>query len=367
VTAKIATTAVALALLAPCAAAAAPVPPGFVGISPQSAPSAEDFDLMRQAGVGTVRLPLIWAHVEPANPRFRRPDWTAFDRGVQIAAEHGMRVFPFVWGTPPWLAYDMKVEPTARWQRRPWVRFLHRAVRRYGRGGVFWRRHPELTPRPVREWEIWNESNIVTFGNADPVRMATLLRISGRTIHRADPGAKTILGGLFGLPLQVPPNAYIGDYLSRIYAVRGVKRWIDGVALHPYVARAAAMRSQIRTLRRVLRRNGDAATKIYVTEIGWGSDGFESRWERGIRGQARELNRAFAMLANNRRGWRIGGVWWFSWADAEGPACQFCDSAGLLTRDREAKPAWYRFNAWTGGDPRTVPRAPLRTLRRGAD
>ena len=97
------------------------------------------------------------------------------------------------------------------------------------------------------------------------------------------------------------------------------------------------MRGQIRTLRRVLRRNGDAATKIYVTEIGWGSDGFESRWERGIRGQARELNRAFAMLANNRRGWRIGGVWWFSWADAEGPACQFCDSAGLLTRDRRSE------------------------------
>ena len=32
-------------------------------------------------------------------------------------------------------------------------------------------------------------------------------------------------------------------------------------------------------------------------------------------------------------------------------------SAGLLTEKREAKPAWYRFNAWTGGDPGIVPRA----------
>jgi hypothetical protein len=62
------------------------------------------------------------------------------------------------------------------------------------------------------------------------------------------------------------------------------------------------------------------------------------------------------MLIVNRREWRIGGVWWFSWADLN-DSCQFCDSAGLLTIDREAKPAWYLFNGWTGGDPGTVPRA----------
>ena len=62
------------------------------------------------------------------------------------------------------------------------------------------------------------------------------------------------------------------------------------------------------------------------------------------------------MLVVNRRTWRIGGVWWFSWADLN-DSCQFCDSAGLLTIDREAKPAWYLFNGWTGGDPNTVPRA----------
>ena len=64
------------------------------------------------------------------------------------------------------------------------------------------------------------------------------------------------------------------------------------------------------------------------------------------------------MLIVNRRTWRIGGVWWFSWADLN-DSCQFCDSAGLLTVDREAKPSWYMFNAWTGGDADTVPRASL--------
>jgi hypothetical protein len=64
------------------------------------------------------------------------------------------------------------------------------------------------------------------------------------------------------------------------------------------------------------------------------------------------------MLAGHRRSWGIGGVWWFSWIDANG-SCQFCDSAGLLTENREAKPSWYRFNAWTGGNADIVPRASL--------
>ncbi len=111
-----------------------------------------------------------------------------------------------------------------------------------------------------------------------------------------------------------------------------------------------------------MRLNHDRSARIYVTEIGWGSDGHESRWERGLYGQARQLNQAMSMLVHHRHSWRIGGVWWFSWADLP-RSCQFCDSAGLLTAKRRAKPAWYRFNAWTGGDPDTVERASSRELR----
>lgn len=355
---KLAFPALALALLAAASPAlAAPAPPGFVGISPQSVPSDSDYDLMSRAGVRSVRLPLPWAQVESVDPFFTEPDWRSFDHGVELAARHEMSVLPFVWGSPSWVTAQPGTEPATGWQRRAWGAFLRRAVERYGPQGYFWRENEDLPYEPIRVWEIWNEPNIVTFGSADPERFAALIRVSGRTLHRVDPSAKVIVGGLFGRPLQVPPNVHAGDFLSRLYRARGVKRWFDGIALHPYVASAAAMRSQIRNLRRIMRVHDDAATPLYVTELGWGSDSFESRWERGMYGQARELDRAFAMLARNRRTWRIGGVWWFSWADADGPSCQFCDSAGLLTGNREAKPSWYRFNAWTGGDPDIVPRA----------
>jgi hypothetical protein len=356
-TARLATIGLALAVTAAPAPAAARAPEGFLGISPQSAPSDSDFKLMAEADITSVRLPLSWSQVEPVSPRAKDPDWSSFDHGVRLAAESGLRVFPFVWGTPPWLADAPGVEPVAGRELRAWRSFLRRAALRYGPYGEFWEENPELTPEPIRAWEIWNEPNIVTFGSADPEGFAKLIRASGQVLHRVDPWSKVILGGLFGRPLQIPPNMAPGQFLSRVYRSRDVKRWFDGVGLHPYVAGAAAMRGQIENLRRIMGVHNDAATPIYVTELGWGSDSFESRWERGLYGQAQQLSLAFSMLSFHRFSWRISGVWWFSWADARAPTCQFCDSAGLLTDNREAKPSWYRFNAWTGGDPETVPRA----------
>ncbi len=340
-------------------------PLGFIGISPQGSTEGADYELMQLAGIESVRLPLDWASVEPVASAGYEPDWSGFDRQVAGAAEHGMTVFPFLWGTPDWVAPYPGAEPVeSGWQRWAWSRFLRAAVERYGPRGEFWAENPDLPRLPIRRWEIWNEENIVTFSHRpSPQRFAELIRISGRILHSVDPGSQVIVGGLFGRPLQTPPNVQSGDFLSRLYRSRRVKPFFDGIALHPYVADAGAMRSEIVNLRRVMQVHHDASTPLYVTELGWGSASFESRWERGPAGQARELDRAFAMLAGNRQRWRIGGVWWFSWTDQAG-SCQFCDSAGLLTRDREAKPSWYEFNAWTGGDAATVPRASAGALRR---
>ncbi len=347
----------ALAAISPPAAEAY-LPPGFIGVSPQSAASSSDFELMREAGVESVRLPLYWTVVQAEAPTVAEPDWSGFDREVRLAAEAGLRVMPFVWGSPDWVAPrpgDLPVRSS--WQRWGWASLLREAVDRYGPNGSFWKENPALPFLPIRRWEIWNEENIVTFANRpDPAGFATLIRISGRVLHRADPGSKVILGGLFGRPLQIPPNVGSGDFLSRFYRARNVKRYFDGVALHPYVARARAMGAQLANLRRIMRVHNDNSTPIYVTELGWGSRSGPTRWERGLYGQANQLSQAFAMLSAQRLRWGVGGVWWFTWTD-EGGGCGFCRSAGLLTENRQAKPAWYRFNAWTGGNPDIVPRA----------
>lgn len=347
----------ALALPALPSAASAYFPPGFIGISPQHAANSADFELMQKAGIESARLPLLWYSVQDENPSVDEPEWGAFDHDVRLAAENGIRVFPFVWGSPEWVAPDRSDLPVrSAWQRWGWTHFLREAVRRYGPDGSFWTENEDLPFLPIHRWEIWNEENIVTFADPDPARFAALIRLSGRVLHREDREAKVIIGGFFGRPLQIPPNIASGDFLDRIYRARKVKRYFDGVALHPYVADARAIRAQITNLRRIMRVHNDAATPLYVTELGWGSNPGPTRWERGLYGQANQLTRAFSMLSAERRRWRIGGIWWFSWAD-EVNTCQFCLSAGLLTAQREAKPAWYRFNAWTGGDADAVPRA----------
>jgi hypothetical protein len=340
------------------ASAHAYLPPGFIGISPQNPSNTKDFDLMAEAGIDSVRLPMYWNGIQPKNPAYSKPNWSGFDAEVELAAEAGIRVMPFVWSSPPWVTPELIALPVRTgWQKRGWSRFLAEAARRYGPDGSFWRQHTKLPFLPIRYWEIWNEENLVTWAREpSPAEYATLIRISGRTLHRVDPSAQVLVGGFFGTPLQIPPNIGSGTYLKGIYAAGDVKPYFDGVALHPYVASADGMGRQLTELRQIMNSHSDPKTPLYVTELGWGSRDGPTRWERGLGGQANELSKSFELLSANRVRWNVRGAWWFTWTD-EGGSCLFCASAGLLTDEREAKPSWYRFNAWTGGDPGIVPRA----------
>src|SRR6201994_3068601 len=93
-----------VALLALPASASAFLPPGFVGVSPQNSLGHKDFELMREAGVDNVRLPMFWSGIEATSPLVMRPDWSSFDKEVELAAEDDIRISPFVWGSPEWVA-----------------------------------------------------------------------------------------------------------------------------------------------------------------------------------------------------------------------------------------------------------------------
>ena len=178
---------------------------------------------MALAGIKSVRLPMNWQDIVPeASERFD-PNWALFDDQVRLAAEQRIRAFPFLWGTPEWVSHRLGAEPVASArQRREWLRFLRGAAERYGPNGDFWLENRDLPRLPVRQWEVWNEENIVTFSREpDPVTFARLIRISGGLLHRLDPGSTVILGGLFGRPLQVPPNIHSATFLAELYESRG--------------------------------------------------------------------------------------------------------------------------------------------------
>ena len=342
--------AVACLVLAAPAAAQPPAPDGFIGMAPQTVLTEQDMDRMDQARVRSIRLPLPWFEIAERRPGTSPPDWSGFERSLTLAAEHGMTVLPFAWGTPGWLALNPRREPMfSSGAQRAWIRFLRSAALRYGPAGTFWAAHPEVPRLVIRRWQIWNEPNIISFSlRPNPRRWAGLMKISSQALRSVNPGAQILASGFFGRPLQ-RPNIQPARFLRHALQGTGLRDFIDGIAVHPYVPRARDVPRTIRPLRRVLRDFGLARMPLWVTEMGWGSDSQESRWERGWRGQARELHVAMRALTRNRLRWRIPRAYWYSWIDA--PVCQFCDSAGLFTEGGLAKPSWFAFNSWTGGDP----------------
>jgi hypothetical protein len=341
--------------------APAPAPKGFFGIDPQGEFTDEDARYMKAGGVDTVRWPLAWAGIEPtAKDGYQ---WGSFDQVVEVASRHGLKVMPFVYGTPAWIAPKYTTMPVSTGRgRRAWTAFLEAAVRRYGPGGEFWDEHgPGVLyaseqirrPIPIRSWQIWNEANFFYFAfPASPQRFVKLVKISSPAIKRVDPSAKVILSGLFGEPKARGARGMdAAKFLETVYRTPGIKRYFDGVALHPYAAFAEDLEEMVEALHEVVLENRDRVP-LYITEMGWGSqNNFKQvAFEQGIRGQVRQLRASYGYLLANRVRLNLKQVYWFSFRD-QADMCTFCDSVGLFREGTgfRPKPAWHAFVALTGG------------------
>jgi len=332
--------AVAVALLAPAVAQA--LPRSFFGIAPQTPLTDADALYMKAGRIGAVRLPIAWATVQPEEGGAY--DWSGIDQAVEVARGRGLQVLPFLYGTPSWIAPAQTTLPidSAR-ARRAWLAFVKAAVR-------------HLRGRGVHAWQIWNEANFFYF--AYPVsagRYARLLKPTYRAIKAIDRRAKVILSGLFGNPDEGGRRGMDAPkFLAALYRVPGIRRFFDGVALHAHAFHVDDLETLAEEVRAVVVGNRDRGAGLYITEMGWGSqnDPQVVAFEQGIRGQARELRKAYRYLIANRRRLNLRAAYWYSWKD--NPAytdCSFCDSVGLFRAGDgfRPKPAWHAFVAITGG------------------
>ena len=90
-------------------------------------------------------------------------------------------------------------------------------------------------------------------------------------ISSVDPGARVLLGGLYGRPRGALPKAMRAAALpAELYAIPGIRRLFDEVAVHPYAAHAGRMIRLVEGVRRVIVDNHDDAG-LLITEFGWGS------------------------------------------------------------------------------------------------
>jgi hypothetical protein len=245
----------------------------------------------------------------------------------------------------------------------------------------------------VTAWQLWNEQNGPKHTHyPNPTEYAELVKISHEAIASRDPAADLVLGGMFGTPTgEGGIDAW--DFLSAVYASPGAKESFDAIALHPYSPDIKGIKEQIKKMRKVVKKNADERAKrklknakqklkrakrddrkakikqarkrvktanrglqqadIWVTEIGWGSEGAStSRLVKGLEGQATLLRKSFELFEKQRTAWKITSVLWYTWRDVNrvGAPCDWCATAGLFRQDGvTAKPAWSEYVRLTGG------------------
>lgn len=216
-------------------------------------------DLMRDAGVGIVRIDFLWADLEPQRNRY---DFSRIDEVVNELGKRNIKVLGMLHYNSAWSGKEWNTPPDPK----AFASYADKVVTRF--------------KDRVKYWEIWNEPNSPIYWKPqDGMRAYTeLLKVVYPAIKKADPTAVVLMGGLTGNPDQS---------LNEIY-LNGGKPYFDRVNIHPFRTPSdPAAIDRVRELHEkvleVMKRHGDADKKVWFTEIGSPgvSGGIQPTWWLG--------------------------------------------------------------------------------------
>jgi hypothetical protein len=302
---------------------------------------------MRAAGVRLIRQTFHWDRIETAPGRY---DFAEYDAYVADLARAGMRILPILF-TPPEFRAPRGPERGTYPPERPadMAAFARRLVLRYGPDGDFWHANPDLRPRPIRTWQVWNEPNLPVYwpSGPDPAEYTELLTSVAEGIKSADPEAGVVSAGLSESAHGVPFREYVKAMFEA-----GAGDALDVFALHAFARDAAGSVGAARATADLLEEFGESPP-IWVTEVGWASGGAASPFTVGERGQADRVRQALGWFSRSREKLGVLGVIYYSWRDApvyEGGQDFFGLHTGLLDIEGRPKPALSAYRAAATGD-----------------
>lgn len=301
-------------------------------------PNGGEIDALSTRGLRSWRLTLAWEDIQPVRGAYR---WSGYDDLIRRMAAHRIATMLTLASCPRW-ACDRRGPPRTDAGRAAWVAFVRAAVHRYGPSGTFWRENPGVPAKPVSYWQVMNEVNGVDQWGAYPSApgYAAFLKLTASAIRGADANAKVVLAGL-GEKMTVWLNAY----LPVLYRQPGFAADFDVMAVEGYATRPKYLHRIMRTTRRAMRRGGDRAKPVWITEISWATKG-PGPYVTTERGQATKLRRAYDLLLFCRRRWNVKRVFWFAHRDRAvppGEADYWGNHNGLFASDGRWKPALSTF------------------------
>jgi hypothetical protein len=133
----------------------------------------------------------------------------------------------------------------------------------------------------IKYWQIWGEPNWNTgFGApGDPVKYVEFLKIGYLRAKQADPNCTIIAAGILGTD---DPGL---NFLRAIYE-NGAKDYMDALGYDPYCTTVSPLYPyetstgkafwKLQWVRDIMVQYGDGDKKIWVTEMGWASEGVNS-------------------------------------------------------------------------------------------
>jgi hypothetical protein len=221
-----------------------PPPSGAALVNPELAAAAA-------AGIGLARAAPLWEWTEPQPPTDgrHRYDWRMADFIAGTLASHGLRWIAVLAYSPAWASETPHQLHGAPRTPAEFASYAGALARRY-RGSI-------------AAYEIWNEENSAAFWRPapDPSHYAEVYAAARAAIHRADPGAPVLVGGL--------ANTNWSSFLSKLLRQPELRDAVDGIAIHPYGPDPGAVLAQVRDYRLLLRLLGMGGIPLYVTEYGW--------------------------------------------------------------------------------------------------
>lgn len=320
-------------------------PDDFFGSIQDNATTAE-MQAMSANGVASLRILVNWAAVEHTQGV---RDWSYYDDLIGRSAAAGLQPLPLLLGVPTWISDRPSRPPIyTESQRAAWLSFTQALGERYGPKGLFWRQHPGIPAKPLKDWEVWNEPNLVGFwGNQrpNPRDYVDLLRLTRSGLRAANAKARIAIGGIYP-PVRKRYGISMQKFLGRLYRVKGARKAFDAFALHPYAGNPKGVILLSRKARELMDSHRDRRTPIWITELGWTTGGVgwaRSPFKATPASQARFLRLSFRSLLRARKQLRLQKLIWHSWRDSSLAGSNWTLHMGLVDSSGSAKPSLAAF------------------------
>ncbi len=300
---------------------------------PDRATLEKSVALMKEAGVGFVRIDFGWQDIEPVQGNI---GYAKYDALVELLSRNKIEILGILDYSADWAS------PKGCWNYPDpdsafFLKYAKGVVRRY--------------KDKVKYWELWNEPDSQVYWNPqDGLKgYVDLLKEVYVELKKIDPDCKILNGGL--------ASGLSG--VNRLYD-NGAQGYFDIMNIHIFespldpqaIKRAQAF---IRLTRKVMARNKDGDKKIWITEIGCPGvkkgRKVENWWmgkNPGEKDQARWVKEVYENLLKDES---VETVFWAFFRDTNQHWKNGVDYFGLLRNDFSKKPSFtaYKqaFRKWT--------------------